>query len=120
MAGIDFRKLRCQVGMGAVLELLGFAGRWRRGGQVRGVPACGSCPLHPRHSPRSRSFSANLEKNAYRCFHCGSSGNQLDLWAAATRQPLYQAAIELCEKLHRPVPRLNRRPTVPRKPAPAS
>jgi DNA primase len=115
MAGIDFRTLRCQVGMDAVLELLGFAGRPRRGGQVRGP-----CPLHARHSPRSRPFSANLEKNAYRCFHCGCSGNQLDLWAAATRQPLSQAAIELCDKLHRPVSRLNRRPTGPRKPAPAS
>jgi len=115
MAGIDFRMLRCQVGMGTVLELLGFVGTPRPGGQVRGP-----CPLHPRHRPRSRSFSANLEKNAYRCFHCGSAGNQLDLWAAATRQPLYQAATTLCEKLNRPVPQLNRRPTNPRKPAPAS
>jgi DNA primase len=119
MAGIDFRTLRCQVGMGAVLELLGFVGRQRPGGQVRGP-----CPLHARQTspssggwPRSRSFSANLKKNAYRCFHCGSAGNQLDLWAAATRQPLYQAAIELCDKLHRPVPWLNRRPSGPRKPA---
>ena len=115
MGGIDFRTLRGQIGMGAVLDLLGFVGTQRRGGQVRGP-----CPLHGRHSPQSRSFSANLEKNAYRCFHCGSSGNQLDLWAAATRQPLYQAASELCEKLHQPVPRLSHRHSRPRKSASAS
>jgi hypothetical protein len=110
MAGIDFRALRREVGMAAVLELLGFAASQARGVQVRGP-----CPLHRPHSPASRacrqagrSFSAHLTKHAYQCFHCGSSGNQLDLWAAATRQPLHQAAIDLCEKLHRPVPRLSR------------
>jgi len=46
--------------------------------------------------------------NAYRCFHCGSAGNQLDLWVAATKQPLYQAAIELCQRLDRPISRLPR------------
>jgi DNA primase len=122
MGGIDFRTLRCQVGLGAVLELLGFVATQRCGGQLRGA-----CPLHPRQmslssgrSPRNRSFSANLQKNAYHCFHCGSTGNQLDLWAAATHQPLYQAAIELCDKLHRPVPWLKHGQTSQRKPAPAS
>jgi hypothetical protein len=112
MSGIDFRGLRSQVGMEAVLDLLGFVPSRRRGGQVRGP-----CPLHRPPRPGSRSFSAHL--NVYRCFHCGSSGNQLDLWAAATRQPLNQVAIVLCEKLHRPLPRLPR-PAQPRKSAPFS
>jgi hypothetical protein len=108
MAGIDFRALRSQVGMAAVLDVLGFVPRHRRGDQVRGA-----CPVHqprrPGHSPAGgRSFAAHLANNVYCCFHCRSSGNQLDLWAAATRQPLFQAAIALCEKLHRPVPRLVR------------
>ena len=116
MTGIDFRLLRCQVGMGAVLDLLGFVATQRRGRQVRGP-----CPLHGPHTRQSRSFSAHLEKNLYRCFHCGSSGNQLDLWAAATRQPLYQAAVALCERLHHPVPHLPRRTTrAAGKSAPAS
>lgn len=115
MSGIDFRTVRSQVGMEAVLDLLGFVPSRRRGGQVRGP-----CPVHGPHRPGSRSFSAHLRKNVYRCFHCGSSGNQLDLWAAATRQPLYQAAIALCEKLHRPLPRLPRRPAQPQKSAPPS
>ena len=103
MPGIDFRVLRSEVGMEAVLTLLGFVPWQRRGAQVRGP-----CPVHRPGSPRSRSFSANLAKNACRCFHCGLSGNQLDLWAAATRQPLYQAAIELCARLDRPTPGLGR------------
>jgi DNA primase len=115
MAGIDFGAVRGEVGMDAVLELLGFVPRQRRGDQVRGP-----CPLHKPTSPVSRSFSAHLTKQAYRCFHCGSSGNQLDLWAAATGQPLYQAAISLCDKLHRAVPWSHRRPSSGRKPAPAS
>jgi DNA primase len=104
VAGIDFRMVRCQIGIEAVLGLLRFVPSQQRGGQVRGP-----CPVHKPRSARSRSFSAHLEKNMYRCFRCGASGNQLDLWAQATRQPLYQAAIDLCEKLHRPVPWLSRR-----------
>jgi len=99
MAGIDFRALRSQIGMAAVLQLLRFVPAQHRGAQVRGP-----CPIHSPAEARSRSFSAHLRRNAYRCFRCGSAGNQLDLWAAATRQPLHQAAIELCAKLNRPVP----------------
>lgn len=106
MAGIDYRVLRCNVGMEAVLDLLGFVPVQRHGDQVRGT-----CPIHQPRRHGSRSFSADLAKNAYRCFHCGSAGNQLDLWAAATRQPLYQAAIALCETLNRPLPRLGRERT---------
>jgi DNA primase len=115
MAGIDFRTLRHEVGLDAVLKLLGFVPVQRRGSQVRGP-----CPLHGPKREGSRSFSAHLARNAYRCFHCGSSGNQLDLWAAATGQPLHQAAIELCAKLNRPVPWLPRRATGRTKSAPAS
>jgi DNA primase len=113
MAGIDFRTLRREVALEAVLKLLGFVPLQRHGRQVRGP-----CPIHASKRDGSRSFSANIERNVYRCFHCGSSGNQLDLWAAATRQPLYQAAIELCEKFHRPVPWLPRRQTRPKNPCP--
>ena len=112
MRAIDFRAVRGEASMDAVLRLLGFVPRQRRGDQVRGP-----CPLHKPTSPVSRSFSAHLTKQAYRCFHCGSSGNQLDLWAAATGQPLYQAAIALCEKLHRPVPWLTRHPRIRKKSA---
>jgi DNA primase len=115
MAGIDYRRLRSDVGMDTVLKLLRFVPAEGRGGQVRGP-----CPVHSPKGDGSRSFSANLARNAYRCFHCGSSGNQLDLWAAATGQPLYQAAIDLCEKLNRSVPWLASLETRRTKSAPAS
>ncbi len=115
MPGIDFRALRSEVGMDAVLKLLGFVPVQRRAGQVRGP-----CPVHSPKGARSRSFSANLARNAYRCFHCGLSGNQLDLWAAATGQPLHQAAIDLCAKLNCPVPWLAHRQTGRTKPPPAT
>jgi DNA primase len=55
-------------------------------------------------STTSRSFSVNVGKNVYRCFTCGSSGNQLDLWAAVNKLDLRAAAIDLCEKLQIDVP----------------
>ena len=115
MAGIDYRLLRAEVGIVPVLELLGFVASQRRGVQVRGP-----CPIHGSSSPGSRSFSADLRRNVYRCFGCGSSGNPLDLWVAATRQPLYQAAVALCGRLRRPVPLLSRPQRGPKKSAPAS
>jgi DNA primase len=60
------------------------------------------------HSPRSRVFSVNLQTNAYQCFKCGSAGNQLDLYAAVTKKSLYQAALDLCEKLNSPTPWVQR------------
>ena len=101
--GIDFEAVRSQVSMAQVLKLLGFVAQRSKGEQVRGP-----CPVHRSASPRSRSFSANLGKNAYRCFGCGSAGNQLDLWAAATKTSLHDATIDLCEKLHLEVPWIRR------------
>ena len=99
MVGVDFRAVRSQVSMAQVLHLLGFVARVRSGAQVRGP-----CPLHCSGSAKSRSFSANLTKNAYQCFRCGSSGNQLDRWAAATDQTVFAAAVDLCERLHLKLP----------------
>jgi DNA primase len=101
MAGVDFQAVRAQVSLAEVLELLEFVEAERSGDQVRGA-----CPVHGSRSPGSRSFSANLAKNNYRCFKCGSAGNQLDLWTAATNQSLYQATIDLCRRLKLPIPRL--------------
>ena len=69
------------------------------GDQVRGP-----CPVHHSISPSSRSFSANLKRHIYRCFKCGSCGNQLDLYASSTGLSLFEATIALCERLHREVP----------------
>jgi DNA primase len=85
--------------MTEVLDLLGFVGTERSGDELRGP-----CPVHGSTSPKSRSFSANLAKKVYRCFRCGSSGNHLDLYAVATGQSHFAAAVELCGRVGRPVP----------------
>lgn len=99
MPGIDFAIVRQRVSIEQVLELLRFSCSGR-GEQLRGV-----CPLHSSSSANpSPSFSVNLPKNIYRCFRCGSAGNQLDLWAAATNQNHYAAALDLCERLNLEIP----------------
>ena len=85
--------------MAEVLGLVGFVPRETSGDQVRGP-----CPVHHSASPSGRSFSANLRLHIYRCFKCGSSGNHLDLYAAATGRGLFEAAIELCERLDHEIP----------------
>ena len=99
MPGIDFTRLRRQLTLAQVLELVGFTATTRRGPQLRGP-----CQVHGSASPRSRSFAAHLEKNCWHCFGCGAGGNALDLYLAVTKLPVYEAALELCARLHLPVP----------------
>ena len=100
MTGIDYAALRETIPIARVLELLRFEPKERRAAQLRGP-----CPIHGATSQHSRSFSVNLTKNAFRCFVCGAAGNQLDLWRLATKQPLFEAASDLCERLHVPLPK---------------
>ena len=104
---IDFAAMRTLITMSAVLQLLGFRSRSCHGAQQRGP-----CPLHGSTSDTSRCFSVNLEQHTFHCFKCGRSGNALDLWAHATGQTAYDAALDLCQRLHLPVPELPpQRPT---------
>ena len=104
MPSIDFQQVRAAVSMAEVLELLGFDIKERVGDQVRG-----ECPIHePSKSGKHRSFSAHLGRNMFRCFKCGASGNHLDLWAQATKKSIYEAALELCNRLNKEGPCLNR------------
>lgn len=103
MPGVNFARLREQIAMGDVLRLLGFVPVSVRGDQLRGP-----CPVHGAKNPRSRSFSVNLGLGRYQCFHCGSRGNALELWAAARQLPWHAAAIELCETLGIEVPWMTR------------
>ena len=96
---VQFQEVRARVCMAQVLDLLEFIPCEVSNRQVRGP-----CPVHDSTSPRSRSFSANLKKNIYRCFRCGSAGNQLDLYAAATHQSLFAAAVDLCARVGCDVP----------------
>jgi DNA primase len=86
MPGIDFAAARAGIALAEVLDLLEFVAWPSRGDQVRGP-----CPIHSSTSPSSRSFSAHLKRQIYRCFKCGPCGNQLDLYAAATGLSLFEA-----------------------------
>lgn len=101
MPGIDFKAVRALVSMAQVLEIVGFVAT-----EVSGLQRRGPCPVHRSSSPSSRVFSVNLQKNVFRCFRCGAEGNQLDLYAAVTRESVYQAALDLCQRLGIDPPRL--------------
>jgi DNA primase len=103
MPGIDFNRLRTEVTMGQVLDLLQFVPVARKGSQWYG-----RCPLHDSASTRCRAFSVNLATGRYYCHRCHSHGNQLELWSAFTRRPMYDAAIDLCRALALDVPWVQR------------
>jgi transposase InsO family protein len=98
---IDFAAVRAAITLAAVLQLLGFKANSTHGAQQRGP-----CPLHGSTAGTNRCFSANLEEQCFHCFKCGRSGNALDLWAQANRLSVYDAAIDLCQRLAIPLPTL--------------
>ena len=102
MPSLDFAAVRAAVTMQGVLQLLGFQSRTTYGSQQRGA-----CPLHGASRGTARCFSVNLQQQVFHCFKCGRSGNQLDLWAHATRQTPYDAALDLCRRFSLPVPALS-------------
>ena len=103
MPGVDFDRLRRQITMEQVLDLLGFIPCQRRGDQWYGP-----CPLHDSPPGRRRGFSVNVALGRYYCHRCRSRGHQLELWATAAKLPLYRAAIDLCQALGIEVPWIHR------------
>jgi len=103
LPGIDFNVVRSSVSISQVLELIGFEAAARSGDQLRGP-----CPVHGSTSPRSTTFSVNLAKHRYQCFKCGSAGGQLELWSAVQCITVYDAALDLCDRLGIPVPWIHR------------
>jgi DNA primase len=101
--GVDFDRVRAEITIEQVLSLFGFQPSKRSG-----VQWYGSCPLHRSTSGRCHSFSVNVAIGRYYCHGCHSHGNQLELWAAATKLPLHQAAIDLCHRLGHQVPWIGR------------
>jgi DNA primase len=99
MPSIHFARVRAMIPLADVLDLVGFVPSETSRDQVRGP-----CPVHHSTSPMSRSFSANLKRHVYKCFTCGSQGNQLDLYASVTGLSHFEAAMALCEQLDREVP----------------
>jgi DNA primase len=106
MPGVDFDRLRAEVPMRQVLQLLGFEASRYRGDQWTG-----QCPLPACRQSHRATFSVNVALGRYYCHRCHSHGHQLELWAAATGLTLYPAAIDLCAALGRDVPWQQRRPS---------
>ena len=103
MPGVDFDRLRTEVTMQAVLQLLGF-----ESARCRGDQWYGRCPLPGCRPSRRPSFSVNVAISRYYCHRCHRHGHQIELWAAATGLLLYPAAIDLCAALGREVPWIER------------
>lgn len=97
--GIDFNRLRAEITMEQVLNLLDFEpsrclrDQWR-----------GPCPVHQSTSIGSQTFAVNLSSRRYYCHKCHSHGNQIELWAHVKNLPFYDAAMDLCHVLGRDVP----------------
>lgn len=72
---VDFRELRQRLDFAAVLRHYGVELRVRPSGRHQGF-----CPLpgHTGRRRRSPSFSANLERRAFRCFSCNAGGSVID------------------------------------------
>jgi DNA primase len=103
MPGIDFNRLRHEITMEQVLDLLGFEGIRRRADQWYGY-----CPLHESEPKHRRTFSVNVAMNCYYCHKCRSRGDQFKLWAEAIKMPLHPAVIDLCHRLGLEIPWIHR------------
>ena len=108
---LDFAAVRAAITMAQVLQLLGSE-------PTRPAPSSsGACPLHGSTAGTARCFSVNTEAHTFHCFKCGRSGNALDLWAIANRLSIYDAAVDLCQRLHIALPILPSTPSANREEA---
>ena len=103
MPGIDFDRVRAEITMQQVLQLLRFVPTRSRGDQWYG-----SCPLPGCAPGRRPCFSVNVALGRYCCHRCRRYGHQIELWAAATGLSLHPATIDLCAALGRSVPWIRR------------
>jgi hypothetical protein len=57
-------------------------------------------------SRRTKNYGFIFSAPFGAAFKCAASGNQLDLWAQASRKSLFDAALDLCTHLNKEAPRL--------------
>ena len=88
---VDFKKVKEAVDMQMVLARYGINGLTQTGDELRGP-----CPIH-KGSERSKNFTVNVRKNAFKCFSkaCGARGNVLDFVAAMESCEVRDAALKL-------------------------
>ena len=106
---IDFAAIKAAIPIVEVLKLLGCPGR------MGSTHYRGPCPLHGANRGAARCFSADLRQNLFQCFKCGCAGDAIELWAKATNQLPYDAALDLCQRLSLSLPFLPFPPS-PREP----
>jgi hypothetical protein len=97
---INYRQLRAAVRIEEILSWMSWEAHSRVGDQHRGpCPLCTAPRIDTPSPDTSRTFSVNTQRNIYRCFRCGSSGNALDLWSSYRKLSLYAAAQEIQSRL---------------------
>lgn len=93
-SSVHYAFLREQVTMEQVLSHLGHFDQLRGSASQRRGP----CPLHGEQPGSGRTFSVNLQKNVFRCFHPDChAGNVLDFWRYYHNLSLYDAAQNLAQ-----------------------
>jgi hypothetical protein len=90
---VDFKRVKEAVSMQMVLDHYGIRGFIKRGDELRGA-----CPIH-KGSRQGKTFTVNLQKNAFKCFSekCKAKGNILDFVAAKEGGTVRDAAVKLAE-----------------------
>lgn len=88
---VDFNSVKEAVDMQMVLDRYGVRALVKSGDELRG-----RCPIH-KGSERSKTFTVNTRKKAFKCFSesCGARGNVLDFVAAMEQCSVRDAALRL-------------------------
>jgi len=90
---VDFKVVKAAVSIQMVLDHYSIHNLRRSGDELRGP-----CPIH-KGSGKSKNFSVNTSKNAFKCFSkdCGAHGNVLDFVAAMENCSVRDAAMKLSD-----------------------
>ena len=82
---LSFARIKQEVTMQSVLELIGWKPAGHRGDRVRG-----RCPIH--RGEREDTFHVDFGRNIFHCFACHGHGDVIDLTAALRNCSIRQAA----------------------------
>ncbi len=69
---VNYQQLKDRMDFQRVLEAYGVEVTYK------GNQATAFCPFPEHEDQKSKSFSANLERNIFQCFGCGAKGNVLN------------------------------------------
>lgn len=111
---IDFRQLRCDSVLRQVVDHFSIVDRLGNP-----ITARGHCQLCKPTDSGGKMLKVDFDRGIWYCHSCREGGDGVQLFSLLGRCDVYEAAIEICRQIQRPVPYLGRN-TVPRKvPAPA-